>query len=1762
MNHRKFLYLIFILFLIIFNIKPLSAVLEMKDIIDLSIQGEIKADSEFGIKFKKNINKNILKSSFFKLTPNTPVMTKIIDNNTLIFVPDETLYPDKDYNLQVDLKKLFPTENFKNNVYKVNFKTKKRQLVVTNKEELERDNSSFYSLKITIRSDVPFQYGAVNKSDIVLLKDNKNRSFFKNIDKLEKRDKKLIIYTGRIEKATAEAIPIKLHIKNKNMGIEPDWDYDFIVPMYQYLDVTSYKAGISEGANRIEIDFNRSLKQHGQKNLIEVTQDVKYLTTIFNKRITLIGDFLPGKKYKVKISKLLEAKNGEHLKDDRTLDVVFENIKPEIRFENEGIYLPMNNKKSISFQTMNVSYVKVRLERLFANNLTYFLYENSLRSDNKYYYGMYKYGETVFEKRLSTKAKLNVWKDTEIDISKYIKNQQGILYKINILFSDSQEKMSMSSRYSYGQIEKVIIPTDLGMCCKKTKDGSYIFVFDIKDNKPAKGVKLSLYDDKNQLIDWGMTDEDGLYISRYKDFLYATANSDKKGVSFIKPQDSVLEYSSFGLVNKVENKENTAYIFTDRDVYRPGDEINVGLIFRNRYGSFPSDHPIRIKIKDTMSKLVEDKVLKNSKDGFYFYTFKTSELAPTGVWNMHINTGQTEIDHRIRIETIVPTKLEVKIKDVGKNIRPGSQKDVYRISSYLTGKPATELKSSLSAKIFSTRRFFEKLSNYDFYDETKKIVSFSMSDINYLSKTDNGYKYSINIPENISKELPLKCELIAKVFEDNGRDTSDSISFSIKGKGLYSGILRSEFNYLETGKKQKTSVVLVNSEGEFVPGHKLRYRILRNESYWWWHYSSKREFRKHFMSSDDLVMEKEGTIVSSSSPVDISFTPSTRGEYLILIDSPEDAFYSTSSFFSAFDWGKQMSDKDSFYLKITPKKDSYFGGDIAKVLFDAPFSGKALLTIEGKGIIYKERWIDVKKGRNIAQLAISKNMFPNVFVFISFLPEYKKDIDIPSRIFGICEIKIMDDKRKLNYSLICPDEVQPGEKVRIEIDTKEKIQSQLVLNIADEGLLLITDYTSPDPERYFYKKNSIGVETSDIFNRFIQPTDGNSVNSLSIGGGESLDLRKKNINRIASQRFTPVQISSGLIQTDINGKASFEFTMPDYEGSVRVSLAGARGQRYGSSRKNIKVIRDISIFPSMPRFLYVKDKTIIPIRLINNIEKDLQIKFDVISDGRSEVYTEQKKEFTLKKEKVLDVKVNAADEKEDLNLIISIKYNGKIIKRNFELVIIDPAPYMMIKEYNTLKKSEIFNVQNRISDNSYIEISTIDSLELFSNLKSLVDYQYGCLEQTVSKALPQLYIDGTFIEDDTLREKANQNVTLAIKRLKYFQKSSGEFAYWPGGGYYLEFANLYAGLFLNLAKEKGFYVDSNMFSRWLSNEVNKSREQKGNVFEKTFRLYVLSSIGKDVLSEANYMIQNDKEKLRDLSLLLLINTYKNLGQKDMIENLMSENISKMTIFRDGYSNLGLTDLSMILELYIDLGYKDKALKVFRQMILSQRLRERRSTLDRALVIKSTLKYLNTFKDKYLNLSLTYKNGNRKKINKEKILKIALDKNSDLLEIKNESEDDISVAIYSSKRREDEKEISNGLFIQREFRDENGLIVDPEQIKSSEEFYMTVSIKNLTGSLQKNILLQQKISGCWEFLQDDYQKADPMVKKSSGFDHMDKRDDSITWFFDLAGNKKKHFSIKLRCINKGEYTLPGSFAQNMYSSDIFYKGKTDKINIKE
>ena len=374
------------------------------------------------------------------------------------------------------------------------------------------------------------------------------------------------------------------------------------------------------------------------------------------------------------------------------------------------------------------------------------------------------------------------------------------------------------------------------------------------------------------------------------------------------------------------------------------------------------------------------------------------------------------------------------------------------------------------------------------------------------------------------------------------------------------------------------------------------YRVFHNENYWWWEYDSKDQFRLRFKRDFSTKKIIETSIISRDRPVPIAFTPEEKGEYLIEV---EDAGgHKASLFIRAYPWGSlPASGRDAGALVLKTDRENYAPDEKAVVSFPVPDTSSVLVTVSRGGNVVHSRW-HAPSTRNTAQIEIpiTADMAPNAYVTISVIQPHRQTAnDRPLRMYGVVPLRVVDPNTRLDLALTAPDELKPDDSFEVVVQTGDGKPAQLTLSVVDEGLLDITQFSTPDPWRAFFGKLRLGLHISDLFGDVIGVNIGDVFKTFAIGGDAALTAyRRDRLPEEQKQRFKSVSLFEGPVATDDQGRAVVSFSMPNYVGSVRIMAVAARGNAYGSAEKTVPVKTDLMVLPTLPRVLRPGDRIAVP----------------------------------------------------------------------------------------------------------------------------------------------------------------------------------------------------------------------------------------------------------------------------------------------------------------------------------------------------------------------------------------------------------------------------------------------------------------------------------------------------------------------------------------------------------------------------------------
>ncbi|MEE6578778.1 alpha-2-macroglobulin family protein, partial [Campylobacter coli] len=434
------------------------------------------------------------------------------------------------------------------------------------------------------------------------------------------------------------------------------------------------------------------------------------------------------------------------------------------------------------------------------------------------------------------------------------------------------------------------------------------------------------------------------------------------------------------------------------------------------------------------------------------------------------------------------------------------------------------------------------------------------------------------------------------------------------------------------------------------------------------------------------------------------------------------------------------------------------------------------------------------------------------------------------------------------------------------------------------------------------------------------------------------------------------------------------------------------------------------------------------------------------------------------------------------------------------------------------------------------------------------------IEQTTSAVLPQLFLDKFSTEFD--KQKAINNINAAIERYANFQTADGGFAYWQGGDESNAWGSNYAGMFLILAKQNGYFVPDSMYERWLKYEQNfvqKSIYHDYMMDIKANSLYLLAMAKKPNISEMN-LLYDSLNTLSTEAKWQLAAAYKLAGVEDTAKQIASkisiEPDSKYSSYT--YGSL-IRDEAIIANAYKQIygTNNEELLQKISYTLLSKDYLSTQSTgyALYALAMGANLENMNeNFMDATLKIGdqVHTIDQNQMQIFSFNNEKAIINANKDIF---------VSFGVEGVKAGENSA-FSNKISLDRAFYDEKGNKISPSEIGSGQTFYMRISASlNEGANYVSNIALTQILPSGWEVSNTLLDDNTPSFIKNSSYDFIDVRDDKIMWFFSLNKNRTHHFYIKLNAITPGSYTLSGAYVEAMYDDTYRALSESEKVVVK-
>jgi len=573
---------------------------------------------------------------------------------------------------------------------------------------------------------------------------------------------------------------------------------------------------------------------------------------------------------------------------------------------------------------------------------------------------------------------------------------------------------------------------------------------------------------------------------------------------------------------------------------------------------------------------------------------------------------------------------------------------------------------------------------------------------------------------------------------------------------------------------------------------------------------------EHTVPVRDLLLPA-GTIGAAST---IDLPPLPPGRYrLSLHDPATDSRCGFDFLVAGVDDEGTPERPDRVELALADANRAVVGGAEADVVVRAPFAGRALFTIETSRV-HAAIVRDVPAGTSVVTLPIPATLdgSPTLTVVVVRGVDRNAPTWRPHRAVGALRLPLDTSVHRLSVRIEADSPVEPGATatIRGRVVAGEGVLANAVVCVwaVDEGVLQAAAWETPDPRLHFHGPRRHAVRHFDA-RASLLPDHAGLLGYDRIGG--DLAVLGRPGRRLSSHRGVDESIDAPhaiviapiLVRTDADGRFERSFQMPAVDGALRVMAVAAAGTRYGRAEHEIVPDRAMRMLVTMPRAAAPGDSVETAIRIVN--ERDQPIRGTVFVDGRP---IASDLEFLPATEVRLPLTLDAAFGSAALDASVQvIAEDGSVLaERTASAPIRAVAPRALVTGRIRLEPGESITIDapSGFDPDDLVRRVVAGSgvaAEFDRLVEFLIDYPYGCAEQTISR-LRGLVAVATTRPDH--RPRIAPLVDHGLTRLRELQSTRGGIAYWPGDTRDDVMATVLAGRLVEAAREAGFEAPSGL----------------------------------------------------------------------------------------------------------------------------------------------------------------------------------------------------------------------------------------------------------------------------------------------------------------------------------------------------------------
>jgi uncharacterized protein YfaS (alpha-2-macroglobulin family) len=918
------------------------------------------------------------------------------------------------------------------------------------------------------------------------------------------------------------------------------------------------------------------------------------------------------------------------------------------------------------------------------------------------------------------------------------------------------------------------------------------------------------------------------------------------------------------------------YVFDDRAMYRPGEEVHVKGWLRRVGGRQDGDvglpgagvQSVQYRVTGPQGNELLDGQAQVSALGGFDFAFTLPTNANLGqTWITLDTQGSPGYSHAIQVQEFRRPEFEVSARN--ETTGPyfvGEHAVVAVEASYYAGGPLPNAEvtwqvssspSNYSPPNWPGFVFGRWTPWWYFYEpywpgyEEVEVETFS-------GLTDASGNHYLRLDFDQADALrPFSIMAEATVMDVNRQAWASATSLLVHPAELYVG-LRGERTFVKRGEPLEIEIIVTDLDGNPMPDRRVEVHAARLD--WKYGQGAWRE---------EAVDVQECTIGSALEPVSCTFETAVGGKYQVIATVTDNAGRRNQSQFTRWVSGGRRPPARKVELEtvtLIPDRESYQPGDVAQILVQAPFGpAEGLLTVSRSGFLYTERF-RIDQESITLQVPIEERHIPNLQVQVDLVGAAPRTDDQgevlegapprPAYASGQLNLSIPPLQRTLALEVTPREtELEPGGETTIVVtltdaEGRPVPDAELALVVVDEAILALTNYQLADPVSTFYRTRSSDVgstygrssiilvspetlEAEVVVEREMvveeemafaaMPT---AAPALEPSAGDAAGQGAAAQPIRVRTDFNPLATFAPAVRTDADGQASVPVSLPDNLTRYRVMVvAVAGGNAFGSGEANLTARLPLMVRPSAPRFLNFGDRFELPVVLQNQTDDPLAV--DVaLRASNLELLDSPGLRVTVPARDRVEVRFPATTVMAGTTHIQIAAVSGAFADAaEVELPVYTPATTEAFATYGVVDEGAVAQpvaaLEEIFPQFGGLEISTSSTAlqALTDAVLYLVSYRYECSEQLASRILAVAALRDVLTAFSApglpSADAMEAAVERDIERLGGLQNDDGGFPIWERGRDSIPFHTIHVAHALQRAEMKGFDVPPEIKARTL-----------------------------------------------------------------------------------------------------------------------------------------------------------------------------------------------------------------------------------------------------------------------------------------------------------------------------------------------------------